>query len=260
MLGNGSNDILELVDAGVPAAGRPAPSIRSTRSPSIRSPRRRAARIGIEVPARDLGHDLDAMRARDHADDARSCSSPTRTIPTGTLLPPAALEAFIASVPEDTLVVLDEAYNEYLPPEQQRAQRRVGAKYPEPGRVADVLQGLRARRRCASATAIMHAAGRRHAEPRAPAVQRQLAGAGGGGGGARRRRVRRREPRAQRRRHARSSTTALGALRPGLRAVARQLRAGKVGDARRASTSALLRAGRHRAAGRQLRRCRSSCA
>ncbi|MEP6678710.1 MAG: aminotransferase class I/II-fold pyridoxal phosphate-dependent enzyme, partial [Betaproteobacteria bacterium] len=34
--------------------------------------------------------------------------------PTGSWLPPAAVRAFVASVPNDVVVVLDEAYNEYL--------------------------------------------------------------------------------------------------------------------------------------------------
>jgi histidinol-phosphate aminotransferase len=34
--------------------------------------------------------------------------------PTGTYVPPAAVERFVAAVPHDVLVVLDEAYNEYL--------------------------------------------------------------------------------------------------------------------------------------------------
>ena len=37
--------------------------------------------------------------------------------PTGTLLAPDALEAFVKRVPERVLVVIDEAYNEYLSPE-----------------------------------------------------------------------------------------------------------------------------------------------
>ena len=39
--------------------------------------------------------------------------------PTGTWLTPDAVRAFIASVPADVLIVLDEAYNEYLEPSQQ---------------------------------------------------------------------------------------------------------------------------------------------
>src|SRR5208282_3081968 len=68
---------------------------------------------GIEVPARDYGHDLDAMRA--------AITPRTRVVfvanpnnPTGTWLPPAAVKAFLAAVPREVLVVLDEAYDEYL--------------------------------------------------------------------------------------------------------------------------------------------------
>ena len=73
---------------------------------------------GIAVPARDLGHDLPAMRA--------ALTRRTRIVfvanpnnPTGTWLAPDAVRAFIASVPAEVLVVLDEAYNEYLEPSQQ---------------------------------------------------------------------------------------------------------------------------------------------
>jgi len=70
----------------------------------------------VEVPATDYGHDLDAMR--------RSVTPKTRLVfvanpnnPTGTFVEGSVLETFIASLPPSALVVLDEAYNEYLPPE-----------------------------------------------------------------------------------------------------------------------------------------------
>jgi histidinol-phosphate aminotransferase len=73
---------------------------------------------GIEVRARDLGHDLAAMRA--------ALTPQTRIVfianpnnPTGTWLPPAEVQAFVASIPTSVLVVLDEAYNEYLQADQQ---------------------------------------------------------------------------------------------------------------------------------------------
>jgi histidinol-phosphate aminotransferase len=37
--------------------------------------------------------------------------------PTGTMIEATRLEAFLAAVPEQVLIVLDEAYNEYVPPE-----------------------------------------------------------------------------------------------------------------------------------------------
>jgi histidinol-phosphate aminotransferase len=66
-----------------------------------------------EVPARDWGHDLPAM--------ARAITPQTRIVfvtnpnnPTGTWLDRTALRAFLEQVPERVIVVLDEAYFEYV--------------------------------------------------------------------------------------------------------------------------------------------------
>ncbi|HSE01991.1 MAG TPA: aminotransferase class I/II-fold pyridoxal phosphate-dependent enzyme, partial [Burkholderiales bacterium] len=63
-------------------------------------------------------HDLAAMR--------RAVTPGTRLVfianpnnPTGTLVPARELEHFIAGLPRELLVVLDEAYNEYLLPENR---------------------------------------------------------------------------------------------------------------------------------------------
>jgi histidinol-phosphate aminotransferase len=50
--------------------------------------------------------------------------------PTGTFLPYADIEAFIASISRDILVVLDEAYNEYLPPSLRFDTLAWVKKYP----------------------------------------------------------------------------------------------------------------------------------
>jgi histidinol-phosphate aminotransferase len=71
---------------------------------------------GIAVPAKDFGHDLDAMAAAiDDETYVVWIANPNN--PTGTLLASDALEAFVKRVPERVLIVIDEAYNEYLPPE-----------------------------------------------------------------------------------------------------------------------------------------------
>jgi len=69
----------------------------------------------IVVPARDLAVDLEAMLA---AIDASVAVIYLATInnPTGTRLGDAGLREFIARVPENVVVVLDEAYREYLDP------------------------------------------------------------------------------------------------------------------------------------------------
>ncbi len=114
VLGNGSNDILELATM---AYLKPGDETVYAQHAFAVYPLATAARggKGIEVPARDLGHDLPAMRA--------AITPRTRIVflanpnnPTGTWIPPAAVEAFIDSIPRDVLVVLDEAYNEYLEP------------------------------------------------------------------------------------------------------------------------------------------------
>ena len=116
VLGNGSNDILELVSQ---AFLRPGDSAIYSRHAFAVYPLATKARgaAGIEVPAKDFGHDLPAMRA--------AITPTTRVLfvanpnnPTGTWIPPDMLQAFIATVPDDVLVVLDEAYDEYLAPEQ----------------------------------------------------------------------------------------------------------------------------------------------
>src|SRR5690606_5946259 len=69
----------------------------------------------IVVPARELGHDLEAMRAAIAA-DTRVVFVANPNNPTGTWAPREEIEAFVASVPADVVVVLDEAYDEYLDP------------------------------------------------------------------------------------------------------------------------------------------------
>jgi histidinol-phosphate aminotransferase len=67
----------------------------------------------VQVPARDYGHDLEAMR--------RAITPRTRVVfvanpnnPTGTLASPEEVESFLAGVPDSVVVVMDEAYLEFL--------------------------------------------------------------------------------------------------------------------------------------------------
>src|SRR5690606_19027077 len=74
----------------------------------------------IMVPAHDYGHDLQAML--DAIDgDTRLVFIANPNNPTGTFLPAAHIEAFLGQLRERhgdrVVVVLDEAYNEYLDPE-----------------------------------------------------------------------------------------------------------------------------------------------
>ncbi|WP_459570483.1 pyridoxal phosphate-dependent aminotransferase, partial [Cupriavidus sp. 8B] len=83
----------------------------------------------IEVKARDYGHDLAAMAAA-MAADTRLVFIANPNNPTGTFLPAADIEAFLAKVPADVVVVLDEAYNEYLDDAQQYDSIAWVRKYP----------------------------------------------------------------------------------------------------------------------------------
>ena len=128
VLGNGSNDVLELVTQAFLRPGDHAVYSRHAFAVYPLAVQARGA-SGIEVPARDYGHDLDAMRA--------AVTPATRVVfvanpnnPTGTSwIAPDLLEAFVASIPADVLVVLDEAYNEYLDPAEHAPSAAWSATY-----------------------------------------------------------------------------------------------------------------------------------
>lgn len=117
-LGNGSNDVLELLAR---TFVQPEHEVIFSQHAFVVYPLVTKA-IGatpVQVPAKEYGHDLDAMAA--------AVTPKTRMIfianpnnPTGTFLEKAQLETFLSKVPTDVLVVLDEAYYEYVP-EHQRA-------------------------------------------------------------------------------------------------------------------------------------------
>ncbi|MHB9118715.1 MAG: histidinol-phosphate transaminase [Burkholderiales bacterium] len=113
VLGNGSNDVLELAARAWLAPGTSA--VYSQHAFAVYPLATQAAGArGIEVPARDYGHDLAAMLAAIDA-STRIVFIANPNNPTGTLLVAAELKAFLDKVPSRVLVVLDEAYYEYLP-------------------------------------------------------------------------------------------------------------------------------------------------
>ena len=112
VLGNGSNDVLELVARTFLAPGSSAVYSRhafAVYALSVQS----VGATHIETPAKDFGHDLDAMAAAVR-DDTRIVFIANPNNPTGTFLSGDALRAFLARVPARVIVVLDEAYTEYL--------------------------------------------------------------------------------------------------------------------------------------------------
>jgi histidinol-phosphate aminotransferase len=114
-LGNGSNDVLELAAAAVLAPGRSCVYAQHSFAVYALATQARGARA-IVVPARALGHDLEAMAAA-IADDTALVYIANPNNPTGTFVPAGEIEAFLRRVPTRVVVVIDEAYNEYLRPE-----------------------------------------------------------------------------------------------------------------------------------------------
>ena len=120
-LGNGSNDILELAARAVAQSGddiifsRHAFAVYPLASQSV------GARA-IEVAATAAyGHDLTAMlqAIKASADKAKLVFVANPNNPTGSYLSAKEIEDFLEAVPSHVVVVLDEAYNEYLTPEQR---------------------------------------------------------------------------------------------------------------------------------------------
>jgi histidinol-phosphate aminotransferase len=128
VLGNGSNDVLELVTHAFLRPGDEAIYAQHAFAVYPLATQARGA-AGIEVPAKSFAHDLDAMLA---AITARTrivfVANPNN--PTGTWHRPDAIKTFIEAVPRNVLVVLDEAYNEYLNPSDEAQATRWIADFP----------------------------------------------------------------------------------------------------------------------------------
>tara|TARA_R110001592_G_scaffold33316_2_gene115604 strand:- start:19277 stop:20461 length:1185 start_codon:yes stop_codon:yes gene_type:complete len=111
-LGNGSNDVLELIARAY--IGHSDEVIFSEYAFAVYSIVTQAVGAkAIEVPANDWGHDLVAI--------SKSVSNKTKLIflanpnnPTGTAFSNSELVSFMNLVPSNVLVVLDEAYGEYI--------------------------------------------------------------------------------------------------------------------------------------------------
>ena len=115
VLGNGSNDVLELAARAFLTHADSA--IYSQHAFAVYPLVVQAiGATGIEVPARDFGHDLDGM-LRAVRPDTRLVFIANPNNPTGTFAQAPQIEVFLSALPRQVLVVLDEAYNEYLSPE-----------------------------------------------------------------------------------------------------------------------------------------------
>lgn len=127
-LGNGSNDILELIAQAYLRPGDTA--VYSAYSFIVYAMVvKKSGAKAVVVDARDFAHDLDRMAA--------ACDDSTRVLflanpnnPTGTCFSHRELVGLLDSVSSETLVVLDEAYVEYAPELYQRVAGD-GDVYPD---------------------------------------------------------------------------------------------------------------------------------
>ena len=128
VIGNGSNDVLEMVARAFLAPG--CSTVYSQHAFAVYPLVTQATgAAGIAVPAREFGHDLDAM-ARAIRDDTRIVFVANPNNPTGTWLAPTSIREFLKNVPGNVVVILDEAYNEYLEPDQRGDALRWVEEFP----------------------------------------------------------------------------------------------------------------------------------
>ena len=128
VLGNGSNDVLDMAARVFLAPGLEA--VYSQHAFAVYPlATQSVGATGIEVPAKNFGHDLEAM--------AKAVTERTRMVflanpnnPTGTYLRAAELLRFLEAVPVRVVVVLDEAYNEYLTDELKTDSISWLARFP----------------------------------------------------------------------------------------------------------------------------------
>lgn len=125
--GTGSDELLNLAAQGFAGPGDEV--LFSRHSFSVYDiAARRCGATPVEAPDSDFAMDVDAILA--------AMSQRTRVVflanpnnPTGTWLPAGEVERLHAGLPADVLLVVDEAYVEYLPPEEQAVGFRLASTH-----------------------------------------------------------------------------------------------------------------------------------
>jgi hypothetical protein len=171
VLGNGSNDVLDIVARAFLAPG--TSSVHSEHAFAVYPiATQTAGAEGIVVPARDYGHDLEAMRAAIR-DDTRVVWIANPNNPTGTFLPWAEIEASSrACRPRCWWCWTRPTANTCPKPTIAATRCRLAGEIPQSAHHPHLLQGLWPGR---PAGRLRPVAARRDrsAQPRAPALQRQ---------------------------------------------------------------------------------------
>jgi histidinol-phosphate aminotransferase len=119
ILGNGSNDILEMAAMAFLNGDQSAVYSEFCFVVNKLATQGRGAE-GLEVPSKEFGHDLERM-LETVQDNTKIIFVSNPNNPTGTFISPEDILRFIEQVPSNVVVILDEAYYEYLPAELQSA-------------------------------------------------------------------------------------------------------------------------------------------
>ncbi len=117
ILGNGSNDILEMAAMAFLNGDQSAVYSEFCFVVNKLATQGRGAE-GLEVPSKKYGHDLGRM-LETIQENTKIIFVSNPNNPTGTFIAPDDILRFIEQVPTDVVVILDEAYYEYLPLELQ---------------------------------------------------------------------------------------------------------------------------------------------
>ncbi len=128
VVGNGSNDLLEMAAGAFLAPGRAAVYSQHAFAVYPLATQARGA-TGIVVPAKNYAHDLAAMLAAITA-ETRVVFIANPNNPTGTFATGEEIGNFLARVRRDVAVVVDEAYTDYLPPNLRYDSVALLKKYP----------------------------------------------------------------------------------------------------------------------------------
>jgi histidinol-phosphate aminotransferase len=127
-LGNGSNDVLELITRSFVQAGQGV--VVAQHSFAVYSLAAKSVGANLRVvPAIRWGHDLEGM-ARVIDDETRIVFIANPNNPTGTWVSRDSLINFLNSIPNHVLVVLDEAYFEYVEEENYPDGIQLLSHYP----------------------------------------------------------------------------------------------------------------------------------
>lgn len=117
VIGNGTNDVIDLIARTYLDAGDES-VVSEYAFAMYHVAIQSVGAQTVVVPAKDYGHDLPAMlQAITPATKVVWLANPNN--PTGTFIPYAEVKHFLEQVPAEVMVVLDEAYCEYLEPDER---------------------------------------------------------------------------------------------------------------------------------------------